>query len=115
MRVPIGPYDFLSPCILISVVHDAADEGATDRFLLGPSLAKTAEMSTRRRALALEEPEQLPEPLPRPRWARSSYPQGRAWMKTREEANDESRTREDPRGSRHRLLQEEGPRRVRPS
>src|SRR5918993_1858331 len=29
------------PCILISVVHNAATMGATDRFLLGPSFAET--------------------------------------------------------------------------
>src|ERR671912_2100517 len=31
------------PCILVLVVHNAATLGATDRFLLGPSFAETAE------------------------------------------------------------------------
>ena len=51
------------PCILVLVVHNAATMGATDRFLLGPGFAKTAEQSTRRRARFLEEPERLPGPM----------------------------------------------------
>ena len=31
------------PCILVLVVHNAANMGATDRFLLGPGFAETAE------------------------------------------------------------------------
>ena len=31
------------PCILVLVVHNAATMGATDRFLLGPAFAETAE------------------------------------------------------------------------
>src|SRR5215212_536070 len=31
----------IPPCILISVVHNATNMGATDRFLLGPSFPET--------------------------------------------------------------------------
>jgi hypothetical protein len=66
---PHGPsrwhvlFTILLPCILVLVVHNAANMGATDRFLLGPMASPRPQKSTRRRALTLEEPERLPGPL----------------------------------------------------